>query len=83
MNNLIIDKNLLLFIGSIGNVLLCVKNILPQDMGGAITAATIKFYRSGTSILPSVEAPSKLVFSTEFRQTYPPRLKRANLLLFT
>ena len=28
-----IDKNFLLFIGSIGNGLLCVKNILPQDVG--------------------------------------------------
>jgi len=28
----IIDKNLLLFVGSIRNVHLCVKNILPQDV---------------------------------------------------
>jgi hypothetical protein len=27
-----IDKNLLLVVGSIRNVLLCVKNILPQDV---------------------------------------------------
>lgn len=30
---LIIDKNLLLVVGSIRNVLLCVKNFLPQDVG--------------------------------------------------
>ncbi len=29
----IIDKNLLLVVGSIRNVFLCVKNILPQDVG--------------------------------------------------
>jgi len=28
-----IDKNLLLVVGSIRNVLLCVKNFLPQDVG--------------------------------------------------
>jgi len=29
----LIDKNLLLVVGSIRNVLLCVKNFLPQDVG--------------------------------------------------
>jgi len=31
--NSFIDKNLLLVVGSIRNVLLCVKNFLPQDVG--------------------------------------------------
>jgi hypothetical protein len=29
----LIDKNLLFTVGSTRNVLLCVKNILPQDLG--------------------------------------------------
>jgi hypothetical protein len=33
VGSIIIDKNLLLVVGSIRNVFLCVKNILPQDVG--------------------------------------------------